>query len=101
MRRTSFSSRFVKQNGFSFLRDRQYNYRMSDELPHKQTWTLEQIDLRQPLNRPNERNSVQFRLSYGESRILVMGKGCIKWGRGKKLKTMTLKKFAGLLDGSI
>jgi hypothetical protein len=74
---------------------------MSDELPHKQTWTLEQVDLHEPLNLPNERNRMQFRLSYGEQRILAMGKGCIKWGRGKKLRTMNLRDFAALLDDNL
>ena len=75
---------------------------MPDELPHKQTWTLEQIDLREPLNLPKQENSMRIRLSFGETRILVMGKGCIKWGREKKkLKTMKLKDFAALLDGKL
>jgi hypothetical protein len=37
------------RGGFVILGDRLYNYRMTDALPHKQTRTLEQIDLREPL----------------------------------------------------
>jgi hypothetical protein len=77
---------------------------MTNEPPPMQFWTLEQIDLREPIepHHPNQRNSMQIRLSIGKvSRTLVLGKGCVKWGRGNKLKSMNLQKFAGLLDDNI